>query len=187
MTKKLKFLYLAIVFIVFFSLPVFALPAQDVEVVINKEYFPVVHEALKKATTSIQLMMFEAAYYEEYPHSPSNILIKDLLDAKRRGVEVEVILERGKPSWRVTQKNKKVGQILSSQGIKVAYDPEFVTTHVKLLIIDNLIILGSTNWTYYSLTRNNEVSALIKSKEVAQKLSDYFQRIWKTCQHEREG
>ncbi len=185
MRKRLKFLYLAKLFIIFFSFPVFALPIQDAEVVTDREYLQVVHQALKKATQSIQLMMFAAAYYEEYPDSPGHTLIKDLIEADQQGVKVEVILERGKPNWRVTQKNKKVGQILASEGIKVAYDPESVTTHAKLIIIDDEIsILGSTNWTYYSLAHNNEVSILIKSKKVAQDLSHYFQKIWKTCQQE---
>jgi phosphatidylserine/phosphatidylglycerophosphate/cardiolipin synthase-like enzyme len=38
-------------------------------------------------------------------------------------------------------------------------------------------LLGSTNWTYYALTNNNEVSVLIRSKEVAKELVDYFNRV----------
>jgi len=37
--------------------------------------------------------MFEACYYEKYPDSPSNILIRDLINAHQRGIKVEVILE----------------------------------------------------------------------------------------------
>jgi phosphatidylserine/phosphatidylglycerophosphate/cardiolipin synthase-like enzyme len=37
--------------------------------------------------------------------------------------------------------------------------------------------LGSTNWTYYALTNNNEVSVLIRSKELAKELVDYFNRV----------
>ena len=185
MRKKLRFLYLAIIFIIFFSLPVFALPCQDVEVVTDREYFPVVHQALREASHSIQLMMYTIGYYEKYPDSPSNILIRDLIEAKQRGVEVKVILDVSDWNQRVTRQNKNTGQILSKNGVEIAYDPLFINAHAKLLIIDGMItILGSTNWTYYSLTRNNEVSVLVKSKEVAQKLSDYFQRIWKTCQQE---
>jgi phosphatidylserine/phosphatidylglycerophosphate/cardiolipin synthase-like enzyme len=38
-------------------------------------------------------------------------------------------------------------------------------------------LLGSTNWTYYALTNNNEVSVLIQSKEVAKALLDYFHQV----------
>jgi phosphatidylserine/phosphatidylglycerophosphate/cardiolipin synthase-like enzyme len=183
MRKKLKFLYLTIIFIIFFSLPVLALPTQDVELITDREYFQVVHQALKKATQSIQVMMYKIGYYEKYPDSPSNILIKDLIDASGRGVEVKVILDISDWNRKVTRDNKNTGRILSKYGIEVEYDPLSINTHAKLVIIDGIItILGSTNWTYYSLAHNNEVSVLIKSKEVAKELSDYFQRIWKTCQ-----
>jgi len=186
--KKLRFLYPAIIFTIFFSLPVFALPCQNVEVITDREYFQVVHRTLREACHSIQLMMYTIGYYKKYPDSPSNILIKDLTEAKQRGVEVKVILDVSDWNQKVTRDNKNTGRILSKYGIEVAYDPLTTNTHAKLVIIDGIItILGSTNWTYYSLAHNNEVSVLIKSKEVAQKLSDYFQRIWKTCQHEREG
>jgi len=183
--KKLKFLYPVIMFIVFFSFPVFALPCQEVEVVTDKEYFQVVHRTLREACHSIQVMMYKIGYYEKYPDSPSNILIKDLIDASGRGVEVKVILDVSDWNQKVTRDNKNTGRVLSKYGIEVGYDPLSINTHAKLVIIDGIItILGSTNWTYYSLDHNNEVSVLIKSKEVAQKLSDYFQTIWKTCQPE---
>jgi len=183
MIKKLKFLYPTLIFIIFFSLPVFALPAQDVEVVTDRDYFQVVHRTLREACDSIQVMMYKIGYYEKYPDSPSNILIKDLIEAEQRGVEVKVILDVSDWNQKVTRDNKNTGRILSKYGIEVAYDPLSINTHAKLVIIDGVItILGSTNWTYYSLAHNNEASVLIKSKEVAQKLSNYFQRIWKTCQ-----
>ena len=183
MRKKLKFFYPAIMFIVFFSLPVFALPCQDVEVVTDREYFQVVHRTLREARHSIQLMMYTIGYYEKYPEGPSNILIRDLIEAKQRGVEVRVILDVSDWNQKVTRRNENTGRILSKNGVDVGYDPLPINTHAKLVIIDGIItILGSTNWTYYSLDHNNEVSVLIKSKEVTQKLSDYFQKIWRTCQ-----
>jgi len=183
MRKKLRFLYLAIIFILFFRVPVFALPAQDVEVITDREYFPIVHQALREASHSIQVMMYTIGHYEKYPDSPSNTLIKDLIEAKQRGVEVKVILDVSDWNQKVTRRNENTGRILSKNGVDVGYDPLPINTHAKLVIIDGIItILGSTNWTYYSLDHNNEVSVLIKSKEVTQKLSDYFQKIWRTCQ-----
>jgi phosphatidylserine/phosphatidylglycerophosphate/cardiolipin synthase-like enzyme len=68
--------------------------------------------------------------------------------------------------------------MLSKEGVEVIYDPLFVTTHAKLIIIDGRIsLLGSTNWTYYSLTSNHEVGVLIESREVAQALGYYFERV----------
>jgi phosphatidylserine/phosphatidylglycerophosphate/cardiolipin synthase-like enzyme len=73
--------------------------------------------------------------------------------------------------------------MLSKEGVEVIYDPLFVTTHAKLIIIDEKIcLLGSTNWTYHSLTSNHEVGVLIESDEVARALGHYFDRV-KTSGH----
>jgi len=165
-------------FFLFLSSPyIYALPAHDVEIIANQEYFQKVHQALEKANESIKIMMFQAGYYEKYPDSPSNILIEDLIKAKKRGVKVEVILEIG--IWNeVNKKNIEVGNLLSKNGIEVRYDSPSITTHAKLIIVDKKIsILGSNNWTYYSLAKNNEVSVIITSEEVARVLEEYFEKI----------
>jgi phosphatidylserine/phosphatidylglycerophosphate/cardiolipin synthase-like enzyme len=156
----------------------FGLPAQDVQVVTDAQYFQVAKKMIQDAKTSIQVMIFEMRYYDEHPNSPSNLLIKELIDAKKRGVRVEVILEVREDEDRTTQANRRTGKILSEGGVEVIYDPLFKTTHAKLLIADGeLSLLGSTNWTYHALTNNNEVCALIRSKEVAKELVDYFNRV----------
>ncbi len=46
------------------------------------------------------------------------------------------------------------------------------------MVVDGkLILLGSTNWTYYALTNNHEASVLIQSKELGKALVDYFNRV----------
>lgn len=154
------------------------LPAQDVQVVTDAQYFQVAKKMIQEAKTSIHVMMFEMRYYDEHPNSPSNLLIKELIDAKKRGVKVEVILEVREDEDRTTQTNRRTGKMLSEGGVEVIYDPIFKTTHAKLMLADGeLSLLGSTNWTYHALTNNNEVCALIRSKEVVKELLDYFNRV----------
>jgi len=156
----------------------FGLPAQDVEVVMDAQYFQVAQKMIKEAKKSIQVMMFEMGYYDQYPNTPSNLLIRELIDAKKRGVKVEVILEVKEGEDRTTKRNRQTGKILSDGGAEVIYDSLFKTTHAKWMVVDGLLtLLGSTNWTYYALTNNNEVSVLIRSKEVAKELVDYFNRV----------
>ena len=170
--------------ILFFLLSTFhvpgsvALPAQDVQVIMDAQYFQVAKKTIQEAKTSIQIMMFDMRYYEEHPNSPSNLLIKALIDAKKRGVKVEVILEAREDEDRATQGNRRAGKLLLEGGVEVIYDPLFKTTHAKCMVVDGEItLLGSTNWTYHALTSNNEVSILIRSREVAKTLLDYFNRV----------
>jgi len=128
-------------------------------------------------------MMFEMGYYEHHPDSPSNLLIKGLIDAGKRGVKVEVILEVNKGEDRTTKRNRQTGKMLSKAGVEVIYESPLKTTHAKLMIVDNsLVLLGSTNWTYYALTDNHEASVLIRSNKTAEELIGYFNRVKRSSQ-----
>ena len=154
------------------------LPAEDVQLVVDTQYFQVAKRMIQEAKHSVQVLMFEMGYYDKYLNTPSNLLIKELIDAKKRGVKVEVILEVREGEDRTTKRNRHTGKILSEGGVEVIYDSLSKTTHTKLMVVDGrLTLLGSTNWTYNALTNNNEASVLIRSKEVAKELMDYFNKV----------
>ena len=169
----------------FFLLPLFTtypphsfcLPAEDVQV-ITDDYFQVAKKMIREAKHSIQVMMFEMDYYDRNPNTPSNHLIRELISAQKRGVKVEVLLEVREKEDRTTKRNRDTGKILSNGGVEVIYDSLFKTTHAKYVVVDGrLTLLGSTNWTYFALTNNNEASVLIRSKEVAKGFVDYFNQV----------
>lgn len=154
------------------------LPAEDLQIVTDAQYFLTAMKVMQGAKISIRVMMFEMEYYGEHPDSPSNLLIKDLIAAKKRGVKVEVILEVREDADRTSKRNRLTGKMLSEGGVEVTYDSLSKTTHAKLMIIDeHLTLVGSTNWTYYALTYNHEVSVLVRSREVAKELINYFNQV----------
>jgi phosphatidylserine/phosphatidylglycerophosphate/cardiolipin synthase-like enzyme len=156
----------------------FGFPAEDVQLVTDAQYFQVAKKLIQEAKHSIQVMMFEMGYYDKYPNTPSNLLIKELMNATKRGVKVEVILEVKEGEDRTAKRNRHTGKILSDGGVEVIYDPLFKTTHAKLMVVDGrLTLLGSTNWTHYALTSNNEASVVIRSQELAKAIMDYFNRV----------
>jgi phosphatidylserine/phosphatidylglycerophosphate/cardiolipin synthase-like enzyme len=156
----------------------FGLPAEDVQLVLDAQYFQIAKKLIQEANHTIKVMMFEMGYYDEHPNTPSNLLIKELINAKKRGVKVEVILEVKDGEDRTTERNRHTGKILSEGGVEVIFDSLSKTTHAKLMVVDGqLSLLGSTNWTYYALTNNNETSVLVRSKEVAKTFIDYFNRV----------
>ena len=156
----------------------FCLPAEEVQLVTDGQYFQVARKMIQEAKFSIQVMMFEMGYYDQHPNTPSNVLIKELMDARRRGVKVEVLLEVKEGKDRTAKRNRHTGKILSDGGVEVIFDSPFKTTHAKCMVVDEkLTLLGSTNWTYYALTNNHEASVLIRSKELAKAFVDYFNRV----------
>jgi phosphatidylserine/phosphatidylglycerophosphate/cardiolipin synthase-like enzyme len=156
----------------------YSLPAEDVELVTDAQYFHVAKKMIQEAKQSVQVMMFEMGYYDKYPNTPSNLLVKELINARKRGATVEVILEEKEGEDRTTKRNRHTGKILSDGGVKVIYDSLLKTTHAKFMVVDGeLSLLGSTNWTYYALSNNHEASVLIRSKQVAKALVEYFNRV----------
>jgi len=180
--ETMKKVLLSILFFLLLSTfclpPAFGLPAEDIQLVTDAQYVQVAQKMIQEAKASIQVMMFEMGYYDGHSNTPSNLLIKELIRAKKRGVKVEVILEVREGEDRTTRRNRHTGKILSEGRVEVIYDSLSKTTHTKLMVADGqLTLLGSTNWTHYALTNNNEVSVLIRSKEVAKELNDYFNRV----------
>jgi len=169
---------LALILFLISSPTTLAFPAKDCQLILDSEYTKVVREAIRGAQKSVQMMMFEASYYQRYPDTPSNLLIRELIAARKRGVKVAVILEQGESTDRTSQRNVLTGKMLAKEGVEVTFDPPTLTTHTKLLVIDSeTVILGSTNWTYSALTKNHEVSVLIRSPEMAKALADYFAKV----------
>ncbi len=160
------------------STPVFSFPVDDVVPIPDREYLPALHEALSSAKKSIHVLMFTARYYPRYPNDANAIILRDLIGAKKRGVDVKIILDASDWNAGNTYKNKLFGDSLARCGIEVYYDPIDVTSHDKLVIIDGYItIVGSTNWSYFAIAKNNEASVLIKSKPVAEYFEKYFQTV----------
>lgn len=175
--KKIAFIFFLLLS-TFYPPPSIGLPAEDIQLVTDAQYFEVAKKMIQEAKTSLRVMMFEMGYYEKHPNTPSNLLIKELIEAKKRGVKVEVILETREGDDRTTKRNRQTGKILSDGGVEVTYDPLFKTMHAKSMVSDGeLVLIGSTNWVFSSLTSNNEVSVLIRSKEMARELVDYFNRV----------
>ena len=177
--KKVIFVPLFLFLLSTFHLPhAIGLPAEDVQLVTDAHYFQVAKKMIQEAKHSIQVMMFEMGYYDRNPNTPSNLLIRELINAEKRGVKVEVLLEVREGEDRTAKRNRHTGKILSDGGVEVIYDSLFKTTHAKCMVVDGkLTLLGSTNWTYYALTNNNEASVLIRSKEVAKAFLDYFNQV----------
>ncbi|MFH1834774.1 MAG: phospholipase D-like domain-containing protein [Methanobacteriota archaeon] len=138
----------------------------------DRGYFEAAHKALSEAKTSIHIASFEVKYYENFPNSSMNILVEDLIAAHNRGVEVKVVVDE------YSNENNAFAR-LRDAGIEIKYDSEEVTTHAKLIIVDGkIVILGSTNLSFYGIEKNNEVNVVIRDEETARYYENYFQNIW---------
>lgn len=159
----------------------------SVEDLSGVNYFPKVRDALRNAKKSIYMVMYFVNFDPKSRKSPVTELVEEVVNAHKRGVKVRVILDQnisfaewegrgGK--WEKEEKNIPLFEYFKKQGIEVYYDNLFVVTHSKAIVIDEeIVVLGSANWTESSLRRNWETSCLIRSKELAKQLLEDFSKI----------
>ena len=144
----------------------------------NRDYVPAMIKLFDNAQKTIHILMLEGRYYPSHPEGANRQLYNALFEAVKRGVEVIIIIDQAGYAPSQTIKNKDFGDFLAQNGVKVFYDTPDTTTHAKTLIIDTLYtVVGSTNWSYYALDKNNECSIVIKSSDVAKEYEKYFNAI----------
>ncbi len=90
-------------------------------------------------------------------------LAKALLSAHRRGIRVEVVLDKSQRSQRYSS-----ATFLANSGIPTFIDDEHAIAHNKVMIIDRqTVITGSFNFTKAAEERNAENLLIMRSRELA--------------------
>jgi phosphatidylserine/phosphatidylglycerophosphate/cardiolipin synthase-like enzyme len=146
----------------------------------NEDYFPALLKAIDEAQSEIFISIFSFKASVHKNNYPDRIL-GHLAKAVKRGVNVTVILETtGKYGDDLTTQNRQTGKLLDEKGVKVYYDHPQTTTHTKLIVIDErMVILGSHNWTQSALKHNNEISILMDRPDLASRSRNYMLTIIK--------
>jgi competence ComEA-like helix-hairpin-helix protein len=149
--------------------------AGDVRLLVDSDYFAMLTEYVHFADKRIDMAFFIIRTTDS-PKNRAGLLVKELGDAARRGVEVHVLLERSEREKSVTKANQKSAALLQQQGIKVAFDDSGRTMHAKVVVIDNRhVFIGSHNLTHSALVSNSETSLLIDSPDLAGELLAYIE------------
>jgi phosphatidylserine/phosphatidylglycerophosphate/cardiolipin synthase-like enzyme len=143
----------------------------------NQEYSEALLQRIDNARESILCSFYLFKIGEGRANQPRRIA-DELIRARRRGVEVIVILEisaEGRDP--LNEDNRHTAALLTGGGIKVFFDSPQVITHNKVVVIDRrYLFLGSHNLTQAALRHNNELSVLIDSPELAAQARTYLER-----------
>jgi phosphatidylserine/phosphatidylglycerophosphate/cardiolipin synthase-like enzyme len=155
----------------------------------NEKYAPEVEKLISKARSRIWVALLDARYYDRTPGtarktrdpnappSLTNVLLSDLIGAAAEGVEVKLVCDMG---WGGRPPETKLDFLerLKAGGGSVYEDSPDVTTHAKLMIVDDdYVVIGSTNWSYHALEENNETAVIIESPELNAHYADYIEAI----------
>lgn len=144
-------------------------PAQ-VRDISDRAYEPALIEILDNAKESIVISMYNISLGEN-KNNPIAFLLQDLIEARKRNVEVTIYLNT---NFRAI--DKEPHQLIRTPFFKKLVDagcifhllPSRLRLHDKLIIVDSRFIAeGSTNWSISALRSNRESATLIDSPELA--------------------
>lgn len=146
----------------------------------SASYARVLLQLLGQAERSIHIAMYRMSYYSGYGDSLANNLLHALTDAAHRGLDVKVLLDDCAYYEDSAEANLLSAIVLQQRGVEVRLDDPSLTTHTKLVVIDGkTVLLGSTNWNYYSLEKNCETDVVfVNLPEVAAPFEAYFHTLW---------
>jgi phosphatidylserine/phosphatidylglycerophosphate/cardiolipin synthase-like enzyme len=193
MQKKISIAIFSLILIIVFSLPVVAAqkpkailidqPECKVSLLTNQNYFPELLKIIDEAQNEIFISIFSfkaGVHKNSYPDR----IVGHLAKAVKRGVKVVVILETtNKRADELNIQNRQTGKLLEEKGIEVYFDSPRKTTHTKLVVVDErLVILGSHNLTQSALKYNNEISTLMENPDFAKRSRNYMLTIIKEAE-----
>lgn len=143
-------------------------------------HFQALTRLLDQASRSVLVLLYQCAYYPQYPDSPSTRLLRHLAHGAARGLRVQVLLEGGEGLREVAEGNRLAAAWLWVQGAEVRLDPLGTTLHAKVLLVDGRhLVVTSANWTYSGLTRNVEAGVLFwGTPGLAERAAQRFQELW---------
>ncbi len=145
--------------------------------IVDRNYFDIVVPEIQQAERQIDIAIFQFKFYEN-KENKVRLLQEALIEAADRGVTVRVILDQSNWNSGIKKDNEPTLNYLKENGIQAKFDSPKKTLHTKLLIIDDTVIVGSTNLGFHALERNSEVSVLIRNKETADYFRAYFEGLW---------
>lgn len=117
-----------------------------------------------------------------YVVRPDDATVGALLDAlaaaRGRGVDVRVLLDLGLPRDGIADdKHVAPASWLAAHGIPVLLDEPDRTTHAKVLLVDDGVLVGSHNWTRSALATNREAAVRLDDGAAAAEVAAWFAEV----------
>ena len=118
------------------------------------------------------IRMAKKRVYIQNSYFTTDALADELVRAEKRGVDVRMVFPLDNDSGLLAQSNLGFAKQLIDSGASVYAYPKF--THVKAIVVDDWVCIGSANYDGLSMRINNETNIAFthkqKSAELVQKL-----------------
>ena len=137
-----------------------------------------VREILANASDSIRIVQMSIGGRDD-------ILLRESVDAARRGVDVEILLSS---AWYTREENrdlaKRIRQVAGREDLPLSVrlaesDGRYEKIHAKGVVVDgDTAIVGSLNWNANAYRENREVAVVVHGEEAGEYFGAVFERDW---------
>ncbi len=139
-----------------------------IETIIGKEFAGKVIPLIQQCKKSIDVIVYDWRWYPDQIGSEIQKFNNEIVNSRSKGKKVRILTNF-----------PHVIRILKSLNFEVKENISKKTLHTKLMIIDNeIIILGSHNYTMNAFRINHEVSIILQDEKVVARLKLYFENLW---------
>ncbi|MBM4343116.1 MAG: hypothetical protein FJ100_07030 [Deltaproteobacteria bacterium] len=148
--------------------PIAALPPGDpIEIANNGAYFGRARDVIQTAQKKLRIVQFEVTQGDG-----PQLLVAATIKAHQRGVDVRVLLDEEVPY------NADALAQLKAAGVQAKYDSPKLRTHAKVVASEQGFVVGSTNWSTPSMTKNNETNVLVRDPAAVTQLHAWIDKLW---------
>jgi len=156
-----------------FYLVLFLSIIASADVLFGKGYYLALRKYLSQSKSSIIVAMYFIIIDPKDKTNPVNELVDELISAKKRGVEVKVILEDSK-----LKENHLAYEKLRENNVAVYFDTVDHLLHTKEVIIDDrYVFAGSANWSRAAMEDNYETTYFEDSRQDALASRKYIENL----------
>jgi len=138
------------------------------ETIIGKQFSEKVIPLIDEAKNTIRVVVFDWRWYPNDPGNPVQLFNQAIVRASKRGVNVQAIVNFD-----------PLVKTLKDLGVNAKKLASANLLHTKLILIDDeVVVVGSHNFTSPAFTKNFELSVFFTDVEIGQELINYFNQIW---------
>ena len=145
------------------------------KLLIENQLLPELLEQIRSAKKRIYGTVYYIRVYNRVKNNPVAQIVNELWEAKKRGVEIKILLNRQGGGKFVITPNIQTAKLFEKIGIETKLSELGRLTHSKMWIFDDdKVIIGSHNMSTKGLRVSREVSILTTDQQINKELTDYF-------------
>lgn len=119
---------------------------------------------IQSAKKSVRIAMFTWTHWD---------LAKAVIDAKQRGIKVEVALDRQSSKGA----SQKIAKLFKQKSVPIRFSKGNALLHHKFIYIDDgILVNGSTNWTQAAFTKNDDCFMIFH--DLTKQQRETMERLW---------